>query len=110
MLTTSVLNAASRVGVSDQGIAAIFGIPLSVVSQLLFGDEMLVDGPIFEKGVKLVSIYWRLLEILGSESKHLSVWFHANNAILGAPPCSLVRFPGGISKGLSYLDEQVQRL
>ena len=70
---------------------------------------MLVEEPLLGTGIKLVSIYRRSLEMLGSESKHLIGWFHADNAILGDSPSNLVRSPGGISKVLDYLDEQVQR-
>lgn len=111
LLTTAVLQAADRLGVSNLQLSAILGVPAAVVSDWKRGENLLEpETKSHELAVLFVRSFCALDAMTGGDEVAGTRWLSAPNAIFAAPPVERMAHVQGLADVTSYLEARAARL
>lgn len=104
-VTKAVLNAASRLGISNKIVANVVGVSEATVSRMGNGAYTLPPGDKpFELSVLFVRLYRSLDAITSGDDTVARAWLRNDNLALGGTPLALVQTIPGLVNVIAYLD------
>ena len=107
VVTKATLRAAGLLGISNKTLARIVGLSEASVSRMGAGSYTLTPGEKpFELAVLFVRFYRALDAIVHGDDAVARAWLVNQNAVLGAPPLTLIQSVPGLVNALSYLDSR----
>lgn len=105
VLTKAALGAASYLGVSNKGLAAIIGLSEASVSRMGSGAYTLAPGDkAFDLAVLFVRLFRALDAIVHGDEAVARAWLRNENVALGGKPLTLIQSVPGLVHTVSYLD------
>jgi uncharacterized protein (DUF2384 family) len=104
VVTTAVLRAADRLGLTDAMLARILGVSAATVSRMRNEGRALDRGKPFELAVLFVRLYRSLDAIVGGDDAVARQWMVNANTALGARPLDLIVTVIGLANVIAYLD------
>tara|TARA_R110002096_G_scaffold43174_14_gene116403 strand:+ start:584 stop:967 length:384 start_codon:yes stop_codon:yes gene_type:complete len=105
VLTTAVLRAADRLGLSAGHMAKVIGVSPATVSRMRRGGWVLEDGSKpFELAALLVRVFRSLDAIAGGDEAVVRSWMTGVNTALGGRPADKIRTIAGLMDVIAYLD------
>lgn len=105
LVTTAVLRAATRLGVSNRALARILGLSEATVSRMGSGAYTLGAGDKpFELAVYFLRLFRSLDAIVGGDESAARGWLERENAALGGAPVKLIQSLQGLIDVVEYLD------
>lgn len=105
VLTTAVLGAADRLGLSARVTARVLGLSEPTLSRMKRGDYRLDDGSKpFELAALLVRVFRSLDAITGGDEGVGRKWMTGPNTALHGVPTDLVQTIAGLVDVVTYLD------
>lgn len=107
VMTTAVVRAAEKLGLSGKEMALILGVSEPTVSRMRKDEFRLEEGSKpFELGVLFVRLFRSLDAITGGDSKVAHAWLRNDNRALGGRPLDQIKTIAGLTHGLAYLDSR----
>jgi len=105
VVTKAVLRAAGLLDVSNKALARILGLSEASVSRMGHGAYTLSPSDkAFELAVLFVRLFRSLDSIVGGDTQAMRAWMKNDNAVLGAPPLTLIQSVSGLVDVIAYLD------
>ncbi len=107
ILTTAVVRAAEKLGLSGKDLAMILGVSEPTVSRMRKDKFRLEEGSkAFELGALFVRLFRSLDAITGGDHKVAHAWLRNENWALGGCPLEKIKTISGLTHGLAYLDSK----
>ena len=101
----ALLNAASRLGLSNRALGRVVGLSEASVSRMGRGGYTLRrDDKAFELGLLLIRLFRSLDAIAGGDEAVARAWLRNDNEALGGRPAKLIETVPGLVNVLAYLD------
>ena len=107
MLTTAVVRAGERLGLSQRELAGILGVSPATLSRLARPREprrLEAASKEGELAVQLLRVYRSLDALLGGDDEANRRWLRAENHHLGGVPATLLQSVTGLVHVAEYLD------
>lgn len=110
VLAKAVLNAAERLGVRANHLAAILGISEASVSRMQHGRGLDPETKEGELGLLFIRLYRSLDSLMGGDDSKSRAWLHAANRDFSVVPAERLRTAEGLVDVVQYLDAMRGRL
>ena len=105
LVTTAVLRAAGRLGVSNRALSRTLGVSEATVSRMGSGSFVLSPrDKSYEIALLFVRLFRSLDAILGGDDESARGWMRSENHILGGVPAEQAQTLPGLISILGYLD------
>lgn len=107
VMTTAVVRAAEKLGLSGKDLAAILGVSAPTISRMRKDEFRLEEGSkAFELGALFVRLFRSLDAITGGDGTVAHAWLRNDNRALGGRPLEQIKTITGLTRGLNYLDSR----
>ena len=110
VLAKAVLSAATRLGVTQRGLASILGASEASISRLLRGRSLDPATKEGELALLFLRMYRSLDALVGGDDARARAWLQAEHIHLGGTPASRVKTVEGLVDVVQYLDAMRGRL
>ena len=105
VLTSAVMRAGSRLGLTNRAIGRIIGVSEATVSRMSSGDYVLSRSEkSFELAILLVRLFRSLDAIVGGDEATARSWLRSENTVFGAQPIEKIQSISGLVDVIAYLD------
>ncbi|HET7696918.1 MAG TPA: MbcA/ParS/Xre antitoxin family protein [Vicinamibacterales bacterium] len=105
LVTTAVVRAASRLGLSNRSLARVLGVSEATVSRMGGGAYLLKRG---DKAFELALLFLRMFRALdalaGGDEQVGRAWLRNENLALGGVPAARIESLAGLIDVVGYLD------
>lgn len=105
VVTTALLRAAQRVGVSREQLARVVGVSPATLSRAAQGKATI--HPAKKEGelsLLFLRLYRSLMSLVGDDAQKAQQWLRSENTYLGGPPNQLITRIEGLGRVIEYLD------
>ena len=107
VMTTAVVRAAEKLGLSGKDLATILGVSAPTISRMRKAEFRLEEGSkAFELGALFVRFFRSLDAITGGDGRVAHAWLRNDNRALGGRPLEQIKTITGLTRGLTYLDSR----